>query len=402
MKKTSTRLKFLTLHGIVFAAAAVAISPQALALDNIIHEYMSVRTMGMGGVRMTTGQYEENFFSNPARTTANPRSKFELLGLTAEGSNFTNVVNTVKAITNKSDIVQTLGDQAGSNTHVRLETDIANYFLTSNDERKWALGFGLFTSTQIDMDLRQSFQIGAQGVLDAGMNLSFAYKFLHDKLSVGTTAHGIFRGASNPDFTFSQLLQGKSLSPNGNAGEGAMIDFDLGVTYDLPILRDSNFTFAVGAAIDNVLGGNFNMMNNLVSSLTCTNANGTTTSCQPLSSPRSLGFGISARRDFWGPFVNTMMAVEITDIGADGNSNLGGTTTPRGAGGIFRTVHIGGETHWKIFALRAGINQGYMGLGFGLDLRFFTLDAAYYGEEMSLNSGGLEDRRFALKLAFQI
>jgi hypothetical protein len=65
-------------------------------------------------------------------------------------------------------------------------------------------------------------------------------------------------------------------------------------------------------------------------------------------------------------------------------------------------VHIGAETHLKILALRAGINQGYFTAGFGLDLRFFTLDAATYAEELSLNPGGLSDRRYALQFGFQI
>ena len=35
-------------------------------------------------------------------------------------------------------------------------------------------------------------------------------------------------------------------------------------------------------------------------------------------------------------------------------------------------------------------------------LKLMTLDFATYGEEISTNMGGLEDRRFAFRLAFQI
>ena len=72
MSQRIPRTPSLPLSLPVFALLGLALSPSAHALDQIIRPYQSVRSAGMGGVRITTGLYDENFFNNPARVTANP------------------------------------------------------------------------------------------------------------------------------------------------------------------------------------------------------------------------------------------------------------------------------------------------------------------------------------------
>ena len=71
-------------------------------------------------------------------------------------------------------------------------------------------------------------------------------------------------------------------------------------------------------------------------------------------------------------------------------------------GSIFRLIHFGHELRLGVFKFRLGLNQGYIAGGLGIDFKVLTIDAATYGEEMSLNAGGLEDRRMAIKIALQI
>ena len=169
------------------------------------------------------------------------------------------------------------------------------------------------------------------------------------------------------------------------------MDFDLGATYQLPLGLGSPFRYHVGASVDNLLGGGYdNISLNLISQLKCTHSDGSISSCLPNAQPRSYNFGVSATRASWWKLADTTFALEVTDIGNNPD------------GSLYRLIHLGAETHWSVLAVRAGINQGYWTAGLGLDLRFFTLDAATYGEEMSLNPGGNEDRRYALKIAFQI
>ena len=44
------------------------------------------RSDAMGETRITTGLYDENFFNNPARVTANPRFRFTIVDFAAEGN----------------------------------------------------------------------------------------------------------------------------------------------------------------------------------------------------------------------------------------------------------------------------------------------------------------------------
>src|SRR5262245_19629290 len=60
------------------------ITDRASAYAPIIREYQSTRSVGMGGLRYTTGIFEDNFFANPARSADNPENLFQLPKFTLE------------------------------------------------------------------------------------------------------------------------------------------------------------------------------------------------------------------------------------------------------------------------------------------------------------------------------
>ena len=137
---------------------------------------------------------------------------------------------------------------------------------------------------------------------------------------MGTTAHAIYRLSSNSNFSFLDLIQGKSLSPLQTGGQGAMVDFDLGATYAVPIFPYSGFKYNVGAAVNNVLGGGYsNLGLHPISSLT-----------QLLPpNPGLWVLGFSITRDSWWKFSNTTFAFEATDMGNNTD------------GSFYRTLHFG-------------------------------------------------------------
>jgi hypothetical protein len=360
--------------------ATLLACPSAQALDQIIRPLQSIRAGGMGGVRLTTGLYDENFFNNPARVTANPKFRFSILDVMAEGNS--NLPSTISNITGSGDLLTKIGSGAGSNNHVRVQTTFPGIYIPTGDDGKWAFAFAIISSTQADIDLRQSFSVSPQAISDIGPAFTVGRKLLDDNaLSVGATSHLTYRLASDQNYTFVDLIRGRSLSPLQTGGQGTGLDFDLGATYRLPLLTDSPFKFNVAASIGNLLGGTYaNIGFRPIASMVLL----------PPAQPRTYGFGGSATRESWWKLTDTTFALEFTDIGNNPD------------GGFFRLVHLGAETHLSVFAFRAGVNQGYLTAGMGIDLRFVTLELATYGEEMSLNPGGLEDRRYALKLAFQI
>src|SRR5689334_25178572 len=92
----------------------------AFALDQIIRPYQSVRSAGMGGVRMTTGLYDENFFNNPARVVANPYSKFTVLQLTPLEPN-SSILSEGSSLMKGGDTLKKVTDSAGNNLHDRFQ-----------------------------------------------------------------------------------------------------------------------------------------------------------------------------------------------------------------------------------------------------------------------------------------
>lgn len=373
MKSINLLLTVASLNALTIFGLSI---PSALAQDQIIRPYMNVRSLGMGGVHITTGLYDQNFFGNPARVTENPKWKVQVFDITAETTG-TTLGNVSKIISDSENALQNLAGSAGSNNHIRLQTAFPSFYIPRG---KMSFAFGILSNTQVDLKLRRSYNMNPMMVMDIGPAFTVGRKFLeNDALSVGLTLHGTYRVASTEGFTLVDLIQGKSLSPGEKGGDGGHVDASLGAYYKLP-QSYREWTFSTGFSINNLLGGKYNFF-----SLNLLDGPGA-----PPPQPRAFNVGFSAQRSNLWKFTDTVLALEFTDIG----NNPGGS--------LFRLIHLGGETRYGILAIRAGFNQGYLAGGFGLDFKFATLDFATYGEELSLNAGGLQDRRFTLRLGFQI
>ena len=65
-------------------------------------------------------------------------------------------------------------------------------------------------------------------------------------------------------------------------------------------------------------------------------------------------------------------------------------------------LHVGAEVRlWESFALRGGLNQGYVTFGLGLELSFVKLDLAYFTRELGDRYGESPSSGFAFELALQ-
>jgi hypothetical protein len=354
----------------------------AHAYDQIIRPYQSVRSSGMGGTFETTGLYDQNFFGNPARATANPVWRVTLLDPMVETD--TSAISHVSAVTGSGNTVQKIAETAGSDNHLRIQTTMPAYYLPVNDDvdRKWAFAVALITSEQIDFGLSNNFEVDTQAFIDIGPAVTYAHTFLDDdSLSIGVTGHFIYRLSSRSPYTIADLLRGTSFSPSQVGGEGTNLDFDLGVMKKLP-WTPLNCDISVGGAVDSVLGGTFG--GTLVHPVNAPNS--------PTPMYRSFGGGVSIHRDTLFFLRDAVAALETSDIG-----------TRNEYGSFYRTLHMGMEARFaSIFLGRVGINQGYFAAGVGIDLSVLTIEAATYGEELGLNTGDMQDRRYALRVALQL
>jgi hypothetical protein len=368
-------------------AGVFAASFPAYAQDLIVRPYQSTRAAGMGDVRYTTGLYDENFFANPARVTANPTWRFTVLDVMGEVS--APVPGAIGGLTHGgSDYFTEIGNNAGENYHARFQTVFPALYLPPGEDGKWGFGVGLITSTQADINFRRSFNIDPSVITDIGPAVTVGRRFMHDnELSIGVTGHVMYRLSSNTGFTFVDLIQGRTLSPSKTGGQGTGADFDVGATYDFVHFHPWNLTFSTAVTVNDVLDGQFS--NVKFTPIHDSNGNPEPAN-KPIAQPRTFNIGGAARKPTLWILHDTVAALEFTDFGNNTN------------GSFYRTIHLGGETHWGIFAGRAGINQGYLCAGFGVDLKLIEINVATYGEELSLNDGGLEDRRYALEVALHI
>lgn len=369
-------MKKLNIFCSVLLLTTVSVS-QMLWADEIIKPYQSVRSAGMGGVIMTTGLYDENFFNNPARVTANPSSKFTLLQLTPAELNPETIRSVPDVISNAKNLKSTLSSISGEYLHNRTQFVLPAFYLATNDQRDWALAFALMGSIQANWLLNSSYSANLGLIGDVGPAVTFGHKFLQDRLSLGITGHYLYRVSAAANYGLVDYIEGKSLGLNNLGGQGGMVNFDLGTTYLLA--QFDKYNLNLGAAVQNALGSKFSSSPRLL------HFTGT-----PIDQPTSFGLGMSVSRENLAFLQNTIFALEATNIGNNPN------------GSFYKLLHFGGETQWKVLAVRAGINQGYLCAGLGLNLRILTLDFATYGEEIGLNTGTQEDRRYTLNFGFHI
>jgi hypothetical protein len=326
----------------------------------------------MGGVRIMTGLYEENFHSNPARTSANPKWRVTIFDPQIETT--TKTISEISNILGGSgDTIQKIADSTGTNLHVRIQTAFPAVYIPGEHN---SYAFGLLTSFQTDTTLSKAYSISPDTIVDLGPAFTFSRRFSDSlPLTVGITAKFQFRMSTAKTYSLIDLLQGKSILPSGTGG--GQLDLDLGSTYILPP-KPWGMDWAVGLTLNQLLGGTFKMIRFSNSSVA------------PTPQPRTLGIGTSLAKKELGGLTDFLAALEIQDIGNNKN------------GSLFRLIHLGSEIRYGVLAIRTGINQGYWAGGLGLNLKAFTLDLSTYGEEMTLNVGGKQDRRIAMKLAFQI
>ena len=375
--KYSKHIKHKFFRVLWISAALTSLVSPALAFSPIIRDYESVRTEGMGGVRYSTGFYEDNFYANPARTTENPESMFQLPKFTIEAGSGT--LSSLSSLLGKSSGVSAVSGNIGKPLSAKFQFLFPAYYKREFLAPFWSFGVGMQTSAQLVSEVSQTGIITPTTVIGAGPVITIARRLLpEDRLSVGLNTHVEGRATSGNAFSIIDFLKGNAAT-SLRGGSGVGIDFDLGTTFR-PHWGLGGFNYELGFATNNILGGTYSNLGGKIADW----------AGAPIPSLRSFNFALAARKDDLWKFKSFMMALEFTDIGNNTN------------GSIFRTLHIGTEAKWKFLAIRGGINQGYFAAGLGFDFGFFCMDASTYGEEMGLNVGSFEDRRYAIDFGFQI
>lgn len=354
------------------------ISLPSIAYEEILTPYKSARALGMGGATISTGLYEDNFFGNPARMTQIPETRVDLFHWLVETNdetlgNVSSILDFAGGDTNLANIT----DIAGRNSHVRFQMGFPGFYLPRIGDGPWTFAWGTFLNTQIGAALRQSNRLEPIGIAEIGTHFNLSRTFLPDNsLSIGINWHNRFKGGIDTSIGLVDVFQGLSFDSDSIFGYGVNIDGSLGAFYTLPFHPDM-WDFDIGLSINNIVSKTIQLKQPEINS-------------SILDAPRSVNIGFTAYRLEAGPFMEPVISIEFLNIG---QSN---------GGSFFRHLHIGGEIDWSVLRFRTGFYQGYITAGIGLETSAFQLNLATYGEELSLNTGGRQDRRFVAQLGFSI
>ncbi|MBI3543588.1 MAG: hypothetical protein HY075_09975 [Deltaproteobacteria bacterium] len=360
-----------------------ALSPVARAIEEQPRNFRGIRSEGMGGVLYTTGNYSESLFGNPARLSEVDTWKFTMLETMVELN--TNLIGSTSSLSNLksasgASTISGASSLIGQNEHLLFQMMTAYYDPTFIGDLGFA--FGLYAGAHTNLTVNFTTDVDSQTIMDVGPNFGFSHPFFNNQLSVGLNLHFLYRVSADSTLSSLDFLTGKKLALSNFGNQGFGVDADLGAYYHIP--WELPWTrISIGMTISSLLKTHYSDLNAaLMSGL----------GSRPTNNDRLIHWGV--RFDFpdWWWFTAPLFSMEIQDTG-DSQKRIS----------FAKKTHFGTEGKLsRVFSLRLGLNQGYPTAGLGIDLPVVKLDLSTYGEELTGNAGGLEDRRVALRLAFEL
>ncbi len=350
----------------------------------------STRSLGMGGAFYGLSNDEYALFYNPAGLNFYEGGAEGMFSFNFEVSPaMLSAINILlEQFKSQSANLTTLVDKLESFQGNILHTGVGvfPYYL----RKHFAIGLLL-------ADLKTNFAIlgkdmnttfDAAAILDSGLFIGFGHKLFRDDLFWGLTIKGLLRGGGRKEFELVEIAQSQSFNVDiiklGGVGVGA--DFDLALTYQLPINFYKTST-KVSLVLNNVLASKLDFIKN--------ENFGTPPA---LSRMLSIGTVTTLPGIYW--FDNFLFLLDLAEfsVGGESRAEFGART-----GSFFKHVNFGVEAPingWLF--LRTGFHQGYLTAGLGLYSRFVKLDLATYEEELFSNPGQLGSRRYAMRLVFGV
>lgn len=323
--------------------------------------YRPVRSMGMGGLSLTTAQGAEAVFQNPAALLT-----IDTLDIHAMGLNIGARVPSAEdmdAIGNiDSSDPSTYNDLYGRRMHLQVNARTA--FATPY------FGFGYYRDVALNMELHNPSLPNFSTYLrnDEGYVLAGALP-LFNRTALGLSLKRINRMGGDPEEI--------SITDASDGVDGIMDKFDnhgqahgLDISFMTRAASIFNPTFAVA-----------------LKDVGVTKFKKTAGTRAPSSIDQNLVAGASIL--VTNKVVDWTLGIEADHL-LDPDIEIG------------KKFHVGTEISLPGLDLRAGFNQGYFTYGLGLDFYFMRLDAASYYEEMGVFPGQSADLRYMISLSVDL
>jgi hypothetical protein len=379
------RICSTTLWVVTALTLGILAPPTASAVKEYYSISRSIRALGMGGAFYGRSDDQDAVFYNPAGLGFYEGGNDLMASLKLDAS--TSLAQAVTVLTRPgtrtvASVITDLQALSGNPIFVSA-TPVHGYYLRKYFTMGLLLADTKGTMAILGRDLDTTVDITA--ISDSGLFLGFAYPVMPG-LVVGANLKGMFRAGGQKTYTVLEIAQNQALSTNlqtlGGAGGG--IDFDLGVTYQLPTLIPGLIN-RVSVTANNLMASNFTMFKI-----------DATTGAPPALARMLTVSGMTRIPGFWiVDRLDLLLDLAEFQMGGVANADAGA----RG-GSLWKHINFGGEAlFWGWLYGRMGFRQGNFTIGAGIDARYFQVDIATYAEELASLPGRLSSRRVALRLA---
>jgi len=361
----------------------------------------SVRYLGMGNTGIALANDQFLFYQNPAglRTRKEGVKKNNGIisifsfGVMTDIQAVQDIKEVVDVFSDAGDDIMTAIDQnkdkikaiMGKNIGVGVTGPLMGGYVGN--------GWGFMIADAVDASIKVSkhavpnLSIKGNGVTELKGGYAHSFRILkRNDLKVGA-ALKIF-GRGDIDATYSLLdIESASDDIKDQIGFGGGLGLDIGVLYDLPILKGSRVAFTIDDFMTGYqkkkLDSDGNMVDDGIKRVEM---------MFNIGSYFNLTYLLKKVVPDYPKFVGVKGLFDIKGLfDTERNPNLG------------TKLHIGLEVDlWKKIYFRGGVNQGYFTGGIGFDIWVARLDYAYYQREAGLFPGNAVEslHAFSLNIAF--
>ncbi|HUZ16939.1 MAG TPA: hypothetical protein VMV68_01040 [Spirochaetia bacterium] len=373
-------------HAVVLSALILGVTLCAAgqSLDSVSTSIPSARTSALGGPHAALADDFTTLFNNPAGfEAAKPSIEISELAVRLRGPIFD--IASVAASGAGGNITQLLTSQ---NVQNLLKSIYASMDLIGPIQFGYVghgLGFGIFNSSELTLMNTAPFTLGAG--LSEQLMLVGGYAFriplpsaLDSTLDVGVNLKGILQGTSAIEDSL--LVLPTLLSSLGASTlTSAPFYFDTAIGVDAGIRYSYRDLLSVGIVGKNIytpdLQSYYGTMQDFLNG---TAAASTTNTVIPFN--LSAGVLFTPRISLLDRYITGLKLM------LDYNDIVGFLTHAATANNPLLNIGLGTEiTLLNILDLRGGFYEGLFSAGLGLDLKYFRIDAAMFGTEMSTQPG---------------
>ena len=363
-----------------------------IALDNeLLSIVKSVEALGMGGAYYSKSNSKYAAFYNPAGIARVDETTIEYFPLTLGVDS-----DSISALTDVSNIITAAsGDITDPNTISAAINSIFDVFMGKfvtvgpitffPAYTRKGLSVGFFSSTTLKATAYNHAITELQAVArsDNGLTATFGYNFLRDDaLSFGVSFKILLRAQVDRTYTAFDLVDiivnqkaifGDIIADLFENGLAAGAFASVGVIYDLPFLQ-SEIAPRIAVSLNDV--GYLYRLND--------------SNVDAINPSMNVALGISPR--YYNTIKSDIM-IDFTDLFFLNSNDTS----------ILKRINIGAEMLFiDTYAVRVGIHQGYPTFGAGLNFKYFSLDYAFYTEELGYDVGQFRDFRHIIEINFKL